>query len=114
MADSLLESYEALLNYVCSDHELDHRDGFTDEDEADCMTCLWIKDAKDNFQRLKALINTVEGIYNDADDCLAGKMDMPVHKLLQAIRYAADRALALSKGKVNPTTPPQADSRPPV
>lgn len=53
--DTVLESFENLLNYVQHDHGQDHADGFCADKVAKCITCSWLVDAIKNYDLLKKL-----------------------------------------------------------
>ena len=53
--DTLLQSYENLLNYVMAEHAQDHADNFCEDKKSDCVTCNWLKDANKNYDLLKEL-----------------------------------------------------------
>lgn len=50
--DSVRQSYENLLDYAVTEHEQDHADGFCSYEKADCGTCSWLSDAKENIKKL--------------------------------------------------------------
>jgi len=47
--DTLLESFENLLNYANAEHGQDHEDGFCADAKKDCVTCNWLADANKNL-----------------------------------------------------------------
>lgn len=51
--DSIKQSFENLLNYVETEHDADHRDGYCDDEKgSDCVTCNWLAEAKENYKKL--------------------------------------------------------------
>ena len=53
---TVLQSFEDLLNYVESEHALDHRDGYCADKKSKCVTCIWLADANKNYDLLKKLM----------------------------------------------------------
>ncbi len=46
--DTVLQSFENLLNYADAEHSSDHVDGFCQDEKKDCVTCNWLVDAHKN------------------------------------------------------------------
>lgn len=64
MSDTILQSYENLLDYADTEHSEDHADGFCADEKADCLTCKWLADAAENCKKLvdvKTITVTVSG-----------------------------------------------------
>lgn len=47
--DTIMQSFENLLNYVDVEHGQDHADGFCQDEKKDCVTCRWLADAHKNY-----------------------------------------------------------------
>ncbi len=54
--DTVLQSFENLLNYATAEHDADHKSGFCADEKPDCMTCNWLADADKNYGLLKKLV----------------------------------------------------------
>lgn len=52
--DTILQSFENLLEYAEQEHNADHHDGFCQDKKADCLTCRWLADAQKNYEILLA------------------------------------------------------------
>ena len=52
--DTVVQSFENLLNFVDAEHRLDHADGLVEEDKGPkCITCNWLADAHKNYDVLR-------------------------------------------------------------
>ena len=76
MPDTILQSFENLLNYVVTEHGQDHADGYCDDEKAECLTCNWLAEAAENLKKLaapKTITVTVSGgVVQDVSGIPAG------------------------------------------